>query len=134
MPLDLKLPKTEDISLYRGDTFEFFFRLRDDVEAVVGDPLSTVSTYRDLTGYTSKAQVRNAVQVVLAEFTATVVNQTVARGGVLLTLSPAQTTAMPVPTNESVAIGVWDVQLTSPGGTVTSYIRGSVYIGEDTTR
>jgi hypothetical protein len=129
MPLNLKLPIAEDITIYRGDTFEFFFRLRDDEFAPNGSVISSV--YRNLTGFVGKAEVRDLNKALLAEFSVTVAAHAVTPGAVLCVLTPTQTRSFPV--GGSNAIGTWDVQLTSPAGKVKTYVRGSVYVVDETT-
>lgn len=116
-------PGTHNLEIYKGDSFEIFFRIRNT--DANGDP----AAYVDLTGRVPKAQVRASASAgtVLAEFTATLANQTTAPGGVLLTLSPAQTAAL---TN-----GVWDVQLTTTAtGETKTYLRGTVMVMDEVTR
>lgn len=116
-------PGTHDLDIYKGDSFELFFRIRET--DVNGDPAG----YVNLTGRVPKAQIRASASsgTVLAEFTAALADQTTAPGGVLLTLTPAQTAAL---TN-----GVWDVQLTTTAtGDTKTYLRGTVTVTDEVTR
>lgn len=122
-------PVVQDISIYKGDSFDFFFRVRNRVF----DPATQTyvpGTYVDLTSWTGKSQIRATedTPTVIAEFTVTIANQATAPGGVLLSLSPAITSGLP-PTG-----GKWDVQLTNPTAEVRTFIRGSVLVTKEVTR
>lgn len=116
----MTVPASSDITVYQGDTFEYFFRIKDTATGV----------YFDLTGWTIRAQIRATAAAVnpLATFTVTLSNQATIRGGCLLSLTPVQTAAL------SKTGGVWDVEFTEPDGTVTTYIAGKVEVIEEVTR
>lgn len=121
-------PAPQDLSIYQGDSFDFFFRVRERD----WDPFTetyTAGPYVDLTGWTGKSQIRQTHEAtdILAEFTVTFSNQATTPGGVLLTLTPAQTVALP-------AKGVWDVQLTNTAGEIRTFIAGSVTTSREVTR
>lgn len=117
-------PAVRDITIYQGDTYTLQFRVR--AQNTDGTP----GAYIDLTGATPKAQLRSAPQstTVIAEFAATLDNQTTNTGGVTLTLTAAQTAAL---TYDSMA---WDAQVTYPSGTVTTYLRGKATLLYEVTR
>lgn len=116
-------PATQNIEIYKGDTFQLFFRIRNRLPN--GDP----GDYVNLTGQTPKAQIRatEATASVLAEFTATLGDQTTFPGSVLLELSAATTTSL-------ASGGVWDVQLTNGSGQVRTYLKGQVTLLPEVTR
>lgn len=122
-------PWPHDLSIRRGDTKELFFRVR---ERVWDETTSAYipGAYRDLTGWTVLAQYRATEDAneVLAEFAATIMDQGVTPGGVLLRLTPAQTASLTILT------GVWDCQLTDPAGDVYTYIAGKVAVDKDVSR
>lgn len=122
-------PVTRKIEIYQGDTFVFYFRIRTkvyDEQVLAWIP----SNYLDLTGSTVLAQVRASVasSVVLATFSATLTNQTTTPGGITLTLTPTQTSALPS------TGGVWDVQVTNGSGVVRTYINGEVAVLQEVSR
>lgn len=122
-------PASQDLEIYQGDTFTFFFRLRnrvwdEETQTYIG------GTYIDLTNYTGKAQIRATADdpTVLQELTVTLANQATLPGGVLVSLTAAQTAALPT------TGGVWDVQLTSPTSEVQTFIAGRVTVTREVTR
>lgn len=128
-------PVLQDISVYQGDTFDFFFRVRERVwdpaleEYVAGN-------YINLTGWSGKSQIRASADAtaVLAEFTVTISDQAVTPGGVLLVLTPAQTAALPATASPTVPAAIWDVQLTNGAGEIRTFIRGAVTVTREVTR
>jgi hypothetical protein len=126
-------PAVHDTSIYRGDTYELFFRVRTQV----WNPLLNGGAgglepgpYRDLTGFTGAAQFRSSPDAVDPPeliFTVTIVDQLVTLGGVLVYASPAQTAAI------AISAGVYDVQL-SDGVDKWTYIKGAVAVDPDVTR
>ena len=93
----------------------------------------TPDTYMDLTGYTGKAQMRElaASAVVAAEFTVTILDQIATPGGLTISLSATQTSALEVKSH------VWDLQLTEPagaGGKVRTWLKGDVTVIAEVTR
>lgn len=121
----MPLPVGKNLTIYKGDSFEFSFRLR--ARDANGDPAG----YVDLSGCTAKAQVRASEDAtsVMAEFTAEVPVQTGEDlGRVTLSLTPAQTGD---PTFQA---GKWDVQLTWPDGAIKTYLSGSVAVTKEVTR
>jgi len=122
-------PVTQGITVYQGDTFDFFFRVRNRVYDVATSAY-IAGTYVDLTGWTGKAQIRaNAdAAVVLAEFSVTISNQITTPGGVLLVLTPALTAALPA------TGGFWDVELTNAVAEVRTFIAGAVTVTKQITR
>lgn len=121
-------PALQDLAIYQGDSYDFFFRVRERVyDPVLGDFVP--GDYINLTGWSGKSQIRATVEAtdVLAEFSVTFTDQTTAPGGVLLRLTAAQTTALP-------PSGVWDVQLTNPAGEIRTFIAGRVTVAREVTR
>lgn len=136
------IPGASHIVLYQGDDYSYFFRLR----SATWDEINEVwvpGAYMDLTGHTVKAQVRKSESdaSVLAEFTPTLAAQAGATlGGVLLTLDSDDTAAVQA-THASGRVldskapnWVWDVQITSPGGQVDTYLKGKVRCEAQVTR
>lgn len=121
-------PAVQDLSIYQGDSYDFFFRVRERVYDPVMEEF-TAGDYINLTGWVGKSQIRvthDAVEV-LAEFSVTLSDQTTTPGGVLLMLTPAQTAALP-------SKGVWDVQLTNTAGEIRTFIAGGVTVSREVTR
>lgn len=120
------VPVTVDLTVYRGDTFSMFFRLRHRLED------GTSGDYIVLTGRTPKAQIRatSDTNTVMAEFVAVLGDQALYPGSVLLTLPSTVTAAMS-------AGGTWDCQLVTEGTNppvVKTYISGAVTLIKDVTR
>lgn len=136
------IPGQSHITLYQGDDYSYFFRLRAatwDTNLQQWVP----GAYLDLTGHTIKAQVRKGEldESILAEFTATLAAQSGATlGGVLLSLTGAQTAAVEATHASGRLIDknepnwVWDVQITNPGGAVDTYLKGKVRVEAQVTR
>lgn len=116
-------PAAKDISIYRGDSYSLFFRVRKRTNEAPGD-------YIDLTGTTPKAQIRanEAAAEVLAEFAASLGDQVNFPGSVLLTLTPTQTAALPL------SGGKWDVQIAFSATDVRTYLKGAVTVEDQVTR
>jgi len=115
------IPATLNINIYQGDDYELTFRMKD------GD----TNTYVNLTGMTGRAQIRASkdATAVLSTFTVAILDQTVAPGGVYITLTPAQTAAIPL------SGGVWDVELRNTGATwVRTPLAGAVSVVAEVTR
>lgn len=122
-------PARQDLTIYQGDTYDFFFRVRERVwnaEIKEFQP----GAYIDLTGWTGKSQIRATpdATAVLAEFAVTISDQVATPGGVLLVLTPVKTTALPT------SGGVWDVQLTNVAGEIRTFIAGKVTVFPEVTR
>ena len=135
-------PAPFDLKIVRGDTFEFFFRLYDQVYDAVNDVFIKGSPI-DLTGYTFKAQIRadeKSATALTIELTATPGDQadlTNGIGYVLLSLTPAQTAGLGAADLDGktyVKFGVWDCEVTEPGGKVTTIWAGDALIRPDVTR
>lgn len=82
-----------------------------------------------LTGYTAAAQIRQSYSSAstLAVFSA-IVNESAQT--VELSLSAAGTAAIPAGINA----GVWDCEITAPGGTVQRIVEGKVHVTPEVTR
>jgi hypothetical protein len=117
------LPASKNILVYKGDTYEMFFRLKRKIAI-------NNTQYIDLTGATVAAQIRTteASSTVLAEFDCVVEDQedpdTV--GGVTISLPAAETTTL--------TDGKYDVQVTYPDGKVKTYLKGDVKVTQEVTR
>ena len=122
----MALPDSRNLSIYKGDTFSFSFRLR--AKNSYGVP----ADYVDLTGATAKAQIRATEDsnTIIQEFTCVIPDQTVPenKGKVILSISAADTGA------SGFVNGVWDVQLTWPDNTVRTYLRGTTQVIKEVTR
>ena len=108
--------KRQDLDIYQGDdpAWEVFVDTGDGV------------TPADITGYTALAQIRRSVAdqdpVVVVTMTAAVVSPNVS-----LSLSHDQTELL-------CGRYVWDLQLTSPAGIITTILRGNVSVTAEVTR
>lgn len=105
----------------------------DNLQVFQGDDFAAIvlvtnadGTPANITGYTALAQIRRAVAdvdpVVVATFTATV-----ASPNVNLSLSNAQTRPL-------TGRYVWDLQLTSPAGVITTVVAGRVVVTAEVSR
>ena len=127
-------PFVKNINIRRGDTKEMFFRVRTKVWNA-GTSTYDPGPYKDLTGYTITAQVRQTKSSVtpLLEFNITIGNQADevdGRGAVLMKIPASQTASVPT----SIPTGVYDVQFTEPDTDVFTYLEGAVTFDEDVTR
>ncbi len=114
------IPANYPITIFQGDDFDLIFRVKNDD-----------GVYIDLTGFFPVAQIRETTDSpdILAQFNATLSNQTVSPGGVILTLTPQQTEELPR------TGGVWDVQLENSIRTeIRTYLAGRVTVLEQVTR
>lgn len=111
-------PGTRNLSLYAGDTEKFNIAI-----TAGGSPV-------DLTGWTGKAEIRptRGSATLIATFTTTI-SSTPTDGTLVIALSKVQTAALPV----GDSIGVWDLQMTAPGGDVKTFLTGSVSVTQDVT-
>lgn len=107
-------PGAYSLSLYRGDTYRWQFKLWDDAD-------KTVPT--DLTGVTPKAEIRDKPSgVVKASLACTIVVPNI----IDALLSAADCGNLP-------AKGVWDLQLTYADGDIATVLAGSVDVTADVT-
>lgn len=114
-------PLTWALEVYRGDSFDEAFRLRDE------DPTQLFT----LTGMTGTAQIRmfRASEAIAATLTVTLMDQAEVPGGFVISMTPAVTASL---TEGSY---VWDVQFANAGGTVVeTHITGPVSVTGDVTR
>ena len=121
----MALPVGRNLSIYKGDSYSFSFRLRGR------NPDGTPGSYVDLTGCTAKAQVRATedTSTVMAEFATQIPTQTGSDlGRVNISLTSVQTEGA------GFTGGKWDVQLTWPDGSVKTYLSGSVTVTKEVTR
>jgi hypothetical protein len=108
------MPGAFPLAIYRGDTSAWVFVLWGDVDKT--DAI-------DLTGYTVKAEIRNApggATIIPLDIVVTLPN-TVSAG-----LSPSASRGLP-------ASGRWDLQLTDPTGIVETILAGPVKVTGDIT-
>ena len=121
----MELPPTFDITFIAGDTVYFEVEVRDPDP---NDPNLQAQIPRDLTGWSAAAQVRKAAgaEELLADFTIGAMD---AAGVIPLTLPPAVSQTL-----GPVTSAVWDLQLTSPTGEVSTILRGAVKPVMDVTR
>jgi hypothetical protein len=107
-------PGKYDLDPYRGDSYEWWFRLWND--AAKTEPI-------DITGATAAAEIRNkpaGEQIAALECTVEAPNT------VHVELAPDLWPAIP-------ATGSWDLQVTFPDGTVNTYVAGRVVTTADVT-
>jgi hypothetical protein len=107
-------PCTVDLMVYAGDDLYLLVRV---IDPTTGQPA-------DLTGYTAASQIRVTpdASATLAEFAATI-----DADGVRLHLLAADAATL-------TGASVWDVQLTSPDGTITTVAAGRVLAAPEVTR
>ncbi len=110
------MPANQDIAIYQGD----------DWTSVVTVYVEGTSTPADIAGYTAEAQIRRAVadedDEVVVEIT-TVVS------------SPQINLSIPHSVTETLSGRyVWDLQITSPTGGITTICRGKVVVTAEVTR
>ena len=106
-------PARYDLAVYEGDSFHWQFKMWTD---------DTKTTPIDLTGASAMAQIRDKPGgTVLATLTCTVTAPNVV--DVVLSATASET----------VAAGVWDLQVTGSGGWVTTYVAGKVAVTQDVT-
>lgn len=125
-------PAPQDLTIYQGDDYSFFFRLRERIWDVAAEQY-VAGDYVDLTGWSGKSQIRVSPQSAdpVAEFEVVITNQVTIKGGVILKLTNAQTAAL-LPALQSG--GVWDVQLTNEVAEVQTFIAGKVTVTAEVTR
>lgn len=121
-------PVPQDLRIYQGDTYDFFFRLRERVwDEAAGDYVP--GDYINLTDWTGKSQIRTAVTAAdpMAEFDVVFTDQALIPGGVLLKLDKDTTSGL-------TGNGVWDVELIDNVGERRTYIAGKVIVTPQVTR
>ena len=109
-------PVKVDLSCTQGDDYSKGFRLRDGLNALY-----------DLTGWTGKAQMRSSTGSFLAEFTVTI-NQAVAAGVVLVSLTRTVTETIPAATHK------WDLEMIDAGGFKQTYLSGDFLVKPQVTK
>lgn len=116
-------PAPLDLTIYQGDSHDIFFRLkaRDGSGNMV---------YKDITGCTVKAQIRATKDAAtpLAEYTATLSDQTTTTGGCLLHLDPDVTAAIVAD------LGVWDCEVGFSATDKKTILAGNVTFTKEVTR
>jgi hypothetical protein len=117
------IPTKRDLQIYRGDDFEFPFRLKDSAGA-----------YIDITGWTILAQVRASADddVVIVTLTPNIDPDQSAggnRGMCVLTLTDVQTASLEPSTSD-----VWDLQTTDTNGKDQTWLAGKVTVVADVSR
>jgi hypothetical protein len=109
-------PGVYDLSLYRGDTYRWTFKLW-------ADPGKTQPL--DLTGVTVKSEIRDKPGGPPTLLTCTITAPPTS-GVIDMVLATAQWVTIP-------AGGVWDMQLTYADGTVRTVVAGKVTVTADVT-
>lgn len=121
----MALPVGKNLSIYKGDSYAFTFRLRArDLDGTPGE-------YVNLTGCTAKAQIRATEDssTVIAEFDTEIPTQSGDDLGRVNISLPSATTG-----GAGFVNGKWDVQITFTDGTVKTYLAGSVTVTKEVTR
>lgn len=108
-------PGTYQMSIYRGDSYRWQFKLWNDVDKT--DPV-------DLTGVTPKAEIRDKPGGKKITPIACVVTMP---NIVDATLTAAASAAL------AISKGSWDLQLTYSGGDVSTVLAGAVVVTADVT-
>lgn len=123
-------PVDQPITVYQGDRFDFFFRIRQKVWNE-GTGEYEPGAYIDLTPYTIRSQVRNSVDdnTVRATFTCTKSNQVTTPGGCTITLSTTDTASL-------VENGVYDVEIETTANPVDrqTILKGTMTLTKQVTR
>jgi hypothetical protein len=113
-------PAKKNLDIYRGDDFDFFFRVRSQSwDAVTSTWVA--GDYVDMTNWQVQAQIRKELDPdseLLATFTGMVTDQVTIPGGVIVSLTAVQT--------KDLVPSYWDLQLVSPVGKIRTYIKGKV--------
>lgn len=100
----------------RGDTLSLGLTWDEEGETI------------DLTGYEVAAQLRDAHDVLVADLTVAIADQTTQRGRCTLSATAAETATWPIGKLSC------DVQFTAPGGAVASSETFSISVARDITR
>lgn len=105
-------PLATDLFLYAGDSLNLNIAVTDNAGAAM-----------NLNGYTAEAQIRATADAPTAvDFATDIVDSAIE-----LALTPAETAALP-------GKGVWDVQIISATGDVTTLTGGKVTVSPEVTR
>ena len=114
-------PGTYDFTLRKGDTFS-------DVWTVY-QPCGTVL---NLTGYTARLFIRVAADAPATLLELTTTNNRITLGGTAgtVTLSASDTLTGALPEGDC----VYDLELTAPSGTVTTWVAGTITVVPKVTR
>jgi len=117
-------PAKLDLTIYRGDTFQVFGRIR---ERVLVDGVYVDGDLVDLTGWVGLAQMRSGVDVVevAAVLTVDIADQGTTLGGFFLRMTAVQTAAL------SLTTAKYDLQFTLPDDTVHTFLYGDVTLTKD---
>jgi len=108
------MPGSYDLAVYRGDTYRWQFKLWADA-----DKISPV----DLTGVTAKSELRDkSGGTVLATLDCSIEDPNIIHA----VLDKAASESLP-------SKAVWDLQLTYPGGDVSTVLAGKVTVTADVT-
>jgi hypothetical protein len=112
---------TLDLFIEQGSTFSYTLTLTDNV----GAPL-------DLTGYTARMQIRQAVQAPNALISLTTENGRISitplTGVIELSIEAEATATL------NFQNGVYDLEIESAGGIVTRIVQGAVTLSREVTR
>jgi hypothetical protein len=113
VPPDTGQPDRQDLAIYQGDSYVAY------VTVAGGDDI--------IAGYAARAQIRtdvaDAASAVVVEM-----DTVVASPNVTISIPPDKTATL---TDDSY---VWDLQVTSPAGVVTTLLRGNVEVLQEVTR
>lgn len=122
---------TYKIEFVRGDSYELFGRAQTKVFNS-GTGLYEPGPFRDLTGWTGRAQARVAIVTtsVLFSFDVTIGNQSTALGTFFLSALPAYTKNL----TDAQLKGVWDLEWTSPDGKIITPVGGTFELDPDVSR
>lgn len=118
-------PYPKSVTVKQGDTYELGFRVRERVFNVLTG-LWEPGPYRDLTGWTVRAQVKDEYtdEVAAMVFTGVILDQVATPGGVFLKLPGTQTHLVDISPETSSWEGVWDVVMIQPDADEFTYIAG----------
>jgi len=109
------IPGDHNLDLYRGDTGRWQFKLWAD--AAKTDPVN-------LTGCTATAMIRDRVpsSTFQMEMTCTVTTPNI----IDMVLTATASRDLP-------STGVWDIQISWPGGDISTFLKGTVKVTNDVT-
>lgn len=118
----MTIPALQPLALYQGDSYSLLLRIK--ARNNLGDMV-----YQDLTGAIGKSQIRAdaSSNTVIAEFTCTITDQVTLTGGVLLQLTPAQTSSIVA------TVAVWDCEILYANGERHTFLSGPVTITKEVT-
>lgn len=118
-----------DLNIEQGATFEKTFTIKDSLAAAI-----------DLTGWTFAGKIRHRYDspATVATFTTAVLNQVTNKGQFTISLTAAQTSAIPVDPSDSINRDLteylYDIEATKPDTKKDRVLEGKVKVSPEVTR